>query len=135
MPGADVLAALAADLTEVILPGVESPEAQRRARAALLYVSHLMALDRLGPALAEAELDDLAEVLGHRPATAAEGHAELAASIRDAVEPLTWPEDLLGYFWRAGHRQIALWPLAAPKALSPATPIPRPAVTSIDVLP
>ena len=124
-PAADVLAALAADLTEVILPGVESPEAQRRARAALLYVSHLMALDRLGPALAEAELDDLAEVLGHRPATAAEGHAELAASIREAIEPpdLAGP-DLLGYFWRAGHRQIALWPLAAPKALSPATSIP-----------
>ncbi len=109
----------------MILPGVESPEAQRRARAALLYVSHLMALDRLGPALAEAELDDLAEVLGHRPVSAAEGHAELAGSIRDAVAPsdLAGP-DLLGYFWRAGHRQIALWPLAAPKALSPATPIP-----------
>jgi aminoglycoside phosphotransferase (APT) family kinase protein len=117
-----VVEALRGDLTDVIAPDLRSPDAIRRAGGAMLYLAHLSALDRLGPALAAADDEDLAEVLG-RPA------AQGAAREHDLMEVVAGGEpsaEVLRYFWRNGLRQAALWPPVASRALGVPTPVPRP---------
>jgi hypothetical protein len=126
-PATEVLDVLGADLTQVILPAVTSPEATRRGRAVLLYLSHLGALDRYGLELAEAELDDLAALLGARPASVELGHDALKVAVSSAAEPAL---EALSYFWWAGHRQVTLWPPVAARAFALPTTIPENLSTS-----
>jgi hypothetical protein len=116
-----VLEAMRGDLTDVIAPDLRSPDATRRAGAAMLYLAHLSALDRLGAALAAADDDDLAEVLGHRPAPGAARAHDLATAVANG-EPSA---EVLRYFWRNGLRQAALWPPVASRALGVPTQVPR----------
>jgi tRNA (cmo5U34)-methyltransferase len=119
-PAEPVLEAMRGDLIDVIAPDLRSPDARRRAGAAMLYLAHLSALDRLGPALAAADDDDLAEVLGRRPGRGPAREHDLAAAVADG-EPSA---EVLGYFWRHGLRQAALWPPVASRALGVPTPVP-----------
>lgn len=123
-PAAAVIAALGADLSDVIAPAVTDTEALRRLGAAQVYLSHLEALDRFGGALAEADAGDVAATLGHEPASRAAAQRELAelASGRDLSAGSQ--AALLGYFWRHGLREVAVWPTAATRALSEPTPVP-----------
>jgi aminoglycoside phosphotransferase (APT) family kinase protein len=130
-PAADVLAALAGDLADVIGPAVAAPEAARRVTAAQVYVAHLRALDQLGPEVAEAEAKDLARLLGAGPASAAAGQLALATEVRAVTAALAAGGDpdertveLLRYLWRAGHRAVVLWPTSARRAFGAPTPIP-----------
>jgi aminoglycoside phosphotransferase (APT) family kinase protein len=119
-PAEPVLRAMWGDLTDVIAPDLRSPDARRRAGGAMLYLAHLSALDRLGPTLAAADDDDLAEVLGRRPSTGPARERDLAAAIAGG-EPSV---EVLRYFWRNGVRQAALWPPVVTRALGAPTLVP-----------
>ena len=121
-PAAPVIAALGSDLFEVVAPAVQTPEARRRLGAAMLYLSHLDAVDRLGAELWAAELDDVEQLVGRRPTSIEDASALVAELVRQPDLP--W-DDAVQFFWRSAHRQVALWPLAAPTAFAPATPIPQ----------
>ena len=122
-PNTDVIEALRSDLADVIAPAATTPEVRRRVAASLQYVSHLAADDRVGPTLRRLELDDIESVIGTRPADQTEGARALARAARSTS---TSVEDLLGYFWRAGHRQAALWPMSEQRSLAEPTAIPSP---------
>ncbi len=123
---AGVIEALRADLADVIAPAVTTAEVARRVGAALLYTSHLAADDRLGPTLRAADVDDIEAVTGARPDGPAAAERAIAAAARGTE---TSVETLVGYFWRAGHRQVAVWPLVAERALREPTTIPSPTTT------
>jgi aminoglycoside phosphotransferase (APT) family kinase protein len=111
-PAADVIDTIGRDIAHVIAPAVHDPEARRRIDASTFYLSHLAAMDRHGATLARAELDDLSEVLGGRPRSSDEGRRDLEQlARRGSARP-----DLLAFFWRDGARQVAAWPLVAPRA-------------------
>jgi hypothetical protein len=87
----------------------ESPDdefAAYRFDAAQRLAEYLRRADRMGPALEADDLDDVAELLGHRPASWSEADA--------ALEELVLEEDpdveaaLVGYFHRRALRQEAL---------------------------
>ena len=75
--------------------------------AASLLV-HLQAADRLEPALDDAELDDMAAVLGHRPSSIADGMVAIDEAVARA-DPSLDPV-LLRWFHRSAVRRSALWP-------------------------
>ena len=54
--------------------------AEYQQRTAFRLARHLARFDEIGRACAEADLDDLAPLLGHRPATWEQGDAELEGS-------------------------------------------------------
>lgn len=116
-PAADVIDALSRDIEHVIASAVQDSEARRRIAASRLYLSHLAAMDRHGATLAQAELDDLTTVLGHRPPSLDEGRRDLEQLAHGGSARA----DLLAYFWRDGARQVAAWPLVAPRAFAEPT--------------
>ena len=78
-------------MKDLISPAIADPFAAQRLKSLARVVKHLRELDRIGSeALAEAELDDLESVLGHRPSSSVEGRAELdelvGAGAMDAVD-------------------------------------------------
>jgi aminoglycoside phosphotransferase (APT) family kinase protein len=116
-PAAEVIDAISRDIEHVIAPAVQDSEARRRIDASTFYLSHLAAMDRHGATLARAELDDLSEVLGHRPLSLDDGRRGLEQlARRGSARP-----DLLAFFWRDGARQVAAWPLVAPRAFTEPT--------------
>jgi aminoglycoside phosphotransferase (APT) family kinase protein len=118
---AGVLDALTADLRTVVGPAATTGEAQRRLGAAELYLSHLRAADAVGPAVRAAASDDAAALTGRRPSDEADALRAVAALVHDGEA--RWP-DLVVWSWREAHRQVALWPIVAGRALADATPIP-----------
>jgi hypothetical protein len=124
-PGAPVLAALGADLRDVIAPSVIDAEARRRLGAVQIYLSHLEALDRLGHGLAEAEAADVSGTLGHDAPSPAAAVRDLAERSADPLLDHAAEVALLLYFWRHGLRQVAVWPIVAPRALPALTPVPE----------
>jgi hypothetical protein len=68
-------------LRDVVAPAVADGWARDQVGAMARLVAHLGRRERLGPACDELECDDLADVLGHRPADVASGRAALAAVI------------------------------------------------------
>lgn len=123
-PAAAVIAALGADLSDVIAPAVAGSEARRRLGAAQIYLSHLEALDRLGGSLAIAEAGDVAATLGHEPVGPAAAQRELAELAARPDLGSGAQAGLLRYFWRHGLRQVAVWPTVASRALTEPTPVP-----------
>lgn len=117
----EVLDALASDLENVVAPALQDPEAKRRLVGATMYLSHLRSSDAVGAAIAAADLDDLAGVVGRRPDAPDGGlthaGAELIGSSSDT--------QVLPYFWRNGLRQLSLWPQSGTRALAPVTAVPE----------
>jgi hypothetical protein len=68
-------------IRHVIGPSVTDPYASRRLKSLARVLKYLREVDRAGAGHVTAELDDLAKVLGRRPATAAEGAADLLARV------------------------------------------------------
>jgi aminoglycoside phosphotransferase (APT) family kinase protein len=83
-------------LRTVIVPAVDDAFAAQRAKSAARVLKYLREVERVGNRPAVAELDELERVLGHRPASPAEGRRILDAEVRagrlGAVE-------LLPYAW------------------------------------
>jgi aminoglycoside phosphotransferase (APT) family kinase protein len=72
---------------------------------------HAQRLDQIGDALAAADLDDLHEVLGHRPDSWLEGEAELERFVLANADTHRYDEQLLGLFHKRHLRaQMTLGP-------------------------
>jgi aminoglycoside phosphotransferase (APT) family kinase protein len=81
-------------LRETIAPHLTDPYISRRLKSAARVVKYLREVDRSGERYVAAELDDLAALLGRRPATVADGAAELCKRLHAGdIDPL----DLLPY--------------------------------------
>src|SRR5689334_7619747 len=81
--GPDDLHAYVLDrLSDAVLPHVDDRLAQARVKDVARVVKHLDARARHGAAFDAAELDDLAALLGARPATVATGRAAVDAAAR-----------------------------------------------------
>jgi aminoglycoside phosphotransferase (APT) family kinase protein len=103
------------------LPAQRDPFLNARLELAIRLAQHLRHAERLGPAFAAAELDDLGELLGRRPASPAEGQRALDRGVRE------WGSrreaELVRYFHRHALREEALMRgalgLAEGRSLSP----------------
>jgi aminoglycoside phosphotransferase (APT) family kinase protein len=87
--------AILAQMAASVVPGLTEPLAIRRAKSLVRVVKHLRQRDRIGgEVLRNAELDDLAALLGRRPASIADGRRELQDLVRartlGATEILPW---------------------------------------------
>lgn len=92
-----------------VLPALEEPYRAHRLTQALGLLAHLRLAERLGPQLDARERDELADLLGHVPATPAESRAAL---VRLAQESGAARErSLLAYFT---HREQRVHALLAP---------------------
>jgi hypothetical protein len=70
-----------AQLAAFVVPAISDPLASRRAKGLARMVKHLREIDRAGDQANELELDDLAGLLGARPASVESGRAELKARV------------------------------------------------------
>ena len=106
-PRSEVLDIVCSELNDVVCPALSEPSVIARVMAMTVLVMRLQTEELIGAALDEAELDDLAELLGERPATVTEGLAAL-----DTLVTVAGPErdeDLVRYFARNGDREAARW--------------------------
>ena len=117
----ETLDMLAADLNQVLVPALSGDNAVQRAMGMNLLISHAAGVDRMGQAVEDAELADIARVLGEEPATLADGLRALDGAICSS-EPERDAE-LIRFFHRSAERGVALIPLVAPYA---ARPLPTP---------
>jgi DNA-binding transcriptional ArsR family regulator len=106
-PRSEVLDIVLSEINDVVTPALSEPSVVARVMAMSVLVMHLQTEERLGAALDEAELDDLAELLGERPATVTEGLAALDALVATAGPERD--EELVRYFARTGDREAARW--------------------------
>lgn len=116
----EILDALANDLGTVLLPELQTPAARSRVMGMSLLLTHLQAAAVRAARFEQADLDDLAQLLGNRPADLPEGQRALGELV-DASSP----DDigaLLAYFSAHADREVALWPVLAGLA---ARPLPR----------
>jgi aminoglycoside phosphotransferase (APT) family kinase protein len=90
---------------QAIVPRVADPLANAWSKGAVRLVKHLKELDRSGRAFAEAELDDIAALLGTRPLSVAEGRAAVARANADGKVS---DEDYVRYAWRRVQRDDEL---------------------------
>lgn len=120
---ATVLDIVSTDLGSVLLPELQTVAARSRAMGMALLLMHLKTADTLGAPVDAAELDDLAEVLGDRPASVEDGWRQLDSVVQTAG-PERYPE-LIGFFSRHADRQVALWPIIAGLAAKPLPKIGR----------
>jgi aminoglycoside phosphotransferase (APT) family kinase protein len=80
-------------------------------------------LDQIGPALDDADLDDMAAVLGHRPADRLAGDIAIAEIVATQAEKRT--ADLLRMWHRiAVRREVAWAPLMVAQGSGPFVPLP-----------
>jgi hypothetical protein len=69
-------------LRTMVAPQLADPYVARRLKGVARVLKYLREVDRAGEGHAAAELDGLTDVLGHRPASVAEGAAELLARVQ-----------------------------------------------------
>lgn len=122
-PGADaeVIETLLSSLTQVVMPALAGEKAAAdRANGMMMLLVHLQASDKVGAEVRAAELDDLAGLLGDRPATERDGLGALDDRLR--AEPGASAE-VLRYLGRRARRQLPLWPLVAGLAANPIPPV------------
>ncbi|MFI5040580.1 MAG: phosphotransferase family protein [Acidimicrobiales bacterium] len=87
-------------LRNVVSPRVEDGFALQRIKGLARVIKYLEAADRLAVVFDHDELEDLADALGTRPETVAEGRSRLARAVRDrTIEP--------GAALRVVHRRVA----------------------------
>jgi aminoglycoside phosphotransferase (APT) family kinase protein len=89
------------DNLQVIVPRIDDPLASQWTKGVARVVKYLKELDRSGRAFAEAELDDIAALLGEHPATVREGRRALEHA---TVEGTVADEDYVRYLWRQVQR-------------------------------
>jgi aminoglycoside phosphotransferase (APT) family kinase protein len=107
LDGADVLAEAARfALHQDIEPAVADPFARSRITDVDVLVRCLDRRNRMGPAIEALELDDLGQLLGARPASLAEGVADLDARI--VAEDLA-DDAIAAYLLRRTRRDEWLW--------------------------
>ncbi|MCP4004149.1 MAG: phosphotransferase family protein [bacterium] len=113
---AEILASIASDVASVFAPQL-SGEAARRAQGLNLLLIHLQAADRLGEAVRNAELEDLAGFIGKRSDDPIAARRALEAHLAESAPP----DDVrtIRLFARLGQRQLALWPYLIPVAARP----------------
>jgi hypothetical protein len=89
------------DNLQIIVPRIDDRLASQWTKGVARVVKYLKELDRSGRAFADAELDDLAGLLGTRPESVAAGKRALEAAIAaDAVADV----DYVRYLWRQVQR-------------------------------
>jgi aminoglycoside phosphotransferase (APT) family kinase protein len=89
-------------LRDVVVPRVTDPLALQRTKGVARILKYLAARSRLGPFYAEQELDDIAMLLGKRPATVADGRDAISAAVRAGV---VGDVDYLCVLWRRVQRE------------------------------
>ena len=89
-----------------LLPGLGDAWQQHRMRLALRLLAHARNLAEIGPEIEALELDDLARLLGRRPASVREGQRELNELVKRAGADLD--AELTRYFHRHASREEAL---------------------------
>lgn len=90
---------------QAIVPRIADPLANAWSKGAVRLVKHLKELDRSGRAFADAELDDIAGLLGTRPLSVAEGRTAVARANADGKVS---DEDYVRYAWRRVQRDDEL---------------------------
>lgn len=94
-----------AQIAEIIVPGSEDPFVVRRAKGLARIVKFLKEANRIDPVAREAELDDVSELLGFRPADVVAADAELVTRVHEG----SIPDDLLiGFFGRRVARETQM---------------------------
>ena len=94
---------VADDLRDEHLPRIEGAYEKHRMRSTAYLVEHLRTVQRIGALLDTQELDEMAALLGYRPASVGEGNAKLDEMVQTAG-----PEQdatLIRYFYRYSRRQ------------------------------
>jgi aminoglycoside phosphotransferase (APT) family kinase protein len=89
------------DNLQVIVPRIDDRLASQWTKGVARVVKYLKELDRSGRAFADAELDDLAALLGTRPESVAAGKRALEAAIAGGTVA---DEDYVWYLWRQVQR-------------------------------
>ncbi len=104
--------ALAADFANEndVRPALTNPFARARALEVSVLIQCMERVQRLGPQIRRADLDELSELLGRRVGTAAEGNAALDAAVR---ERRLDDERLIRFFGRRCFRLEWLYSPAA----------------------
>jgi aminoglycoside phosphotransferase (APT) family kinase protein len=97
--------AVLTQLRDVIVPRTTDPLAQARGKGVARIVKYLARVDTYGPYYQECELQDLANVLGRRPAAVAAGRADAAAAV--AAGEVS-EEDYVLTLWRRVARETEL---------------------------
>jgi len=92
-------------LRDVVVPRISDPLAQQRSKGFARVIKYLAALHADGPYYDDRELDDIAALVGARPANVAAGRATVEAEARrGALSDL----DYVGYLWRRVARENEL---------------------------
>ncbi len=104
-----ILNTMHGDLIEVVLPAIDDPMAQERARSITAYLGHLGAVEQFGVAVTAANARDLTELLG---SDVAAGSEEVIADTFAALAR-TNPVSALRTLAAIGDRTILLWPEVA----------------------
>ena len=119
----DLYLSALAELRDVIVPRIEDPLARQRAKGLARVIKYLAEVGAHGAFFDARELDDLSALLGHRPASVADGRAELSAAVRNEAVSV---EQYLQYLWNRTARDNELmrpasgaladrhWPLLVP---------------------
>jgi aminoglycoside phosphotransferase (APT) family kinase protein len=89
------------DNLSVIVPRIDDPLAAGWTKGAARVVKYLKELDLNGRSFVGAELDDIADLVGHRAATASDGRAALTAAVESGKVA---DEDYVRYMWRQVQR-------------------------------
>lgn len=91
------------DLKNEHAPQIQGAYQQHRMRSTTFLFEHLRTLWRVGAFLAAQDLDEMAALLGTRPASIAEGNEKLDRLVRDAGPERD--EQLIRYFYRCSRRK------------------------------
>ncbi len=86
---------------QIIVPRIEDKLASQWTKGVARILKYLKEVDRSGRAFADAELDDVAELLGHTPESLVDGRRELS---RAASEGTVGDEEYVRYLWRQVQR-------------------------------
>jgi hypothetical protein len=114
---------LADHLRTVCVPSAIDAEQAYQLRSAVGLAEAVELAEGAGPALAQADLDDMAELLGHRPADRQEGSRELAKAVEQ--RPAAIGGELIQAFYRIEcRREYLLRPLMVAQTSGDLLPLP-----------
>jgi hypothetical protein len=98
---------LAHNVESILVPELEDPYLAHRGRQLATLARCLERQSALGPAFEVEEQDDIAQILGRRPAGLAKAEAELCDHIRARASGTE--RELIAYLGRRCERKAALW--------------------------